>query len=412
MRGRIFVALLALGWVARAEEPEVRFECEVPIRAITQGPQAHWFGYYDKHQFSPDDRYILGMETAFEGRTPEPDDAIVLGMLDTRDGDEWIPLAKSRAWSWQQGCMLQWRPGSDTEIIYNDLRDGKHVAMVLDVETREERALPAAIYSVSADGKTAVGLDFARLDHTRPGYGYKGVADATADELAPESSGIYRVDLDTGEVETIITVAQLALIPWEFEPEGRHWVNHLLFNPDGSRFIFLHRAKREEGRGSWITRMFTAAPDGTDLHTVADHGMVSHFIWRDPEHLLAWSHEPDHGNHFHLYQDRTDEFAVVGEEVLQRDGHCTYSPDGQWILTDTYPDKERMQGLMLYRPSDGKLVHLGKFYLPRPTEAEFRCDLHPRWNRAGTQVCIDSMHANDQRQMYLLEVGDILAANE
>ncbi|MBI1319563.1 MAG: hypothetical protein GC168_11540 [Candidatus Hydrogenedens sp.] len=393
---------------ATADEPEVRFESHVPIRAITSGPQAHWFGYYDKQQFSPDGRYILGMETGFEGRTPAPDDTIALGMVDTDDNDRWIPLAETRAWSWQQGCMFQWVPGSDTQVIYNDRRDGAFVSVLLDVQSREERVLPAAIYTLHPSGKWGIGLDFARLDHTRPGYGYKGVEDATADVLIPEDSGIYRVDFETGAVTTLVTLAQVAAVPWDVEPQGRHWFNHLLFNPDGSRFIFLHRAQVKPG-GQWSTRMFTAAADGSALHVVADAGMVSHFIWHDPAHLLTWSREEDTGNKFHYYTDQTDEVKVIGEDVLTHDGHCTYSPDGQWILTDTYPDKDRMQSLMLYRPSDGTLLPLGKFYLKKPSEAEFRCDLHPRWNRDGTKICIDSMHLGDQRQMYVLEVGKLLA---
>lgn len=35
---------------------------------------------------------------------------------------------------------------------------------------------------------------------------------------------------------------------------------------------------------------------------------------------------------------------------------------------------------------------------------EIRCDLHPRWNREGTQVCMDSVH-NGERQMYFVDVG-------
>ena len=44
-------------------------------------------------------------------------------MVDKQNNDEWIELAETRAWNWQQGCMLQWLPGSQNEIIWND-RDG------------------------------------------------------------------------------------------------------------------------------------------------------------------------------------------------------------------------------------------------------------------------------------------------
>jgi Tol biopolymer transport system component len=93
--------------------------------------------------------------------------------------------------------------------------------------------------------------------------------------------------------------------------------------------------------------------------------------------------------------------------VLTVDGHCTYSPDKRWILTDTYPDSKRMITLMLYRPEDGKLVKLGRFYHPKVEELEFRCDLHPRWSRDGKTISIDSLHSG-QRQIYVLDVSGII----
>jgi hypothetical protein len=41
------------------------------IRALTKGPKFHWFGYYDKLQFDPSGRYVLGMEVGFEHRSPD-----------------------------------------------------------------------------------------------------------------------------------------------------------------------------------------------------------------------------------------------------------------------------------------------------------------------------------------------------
>ena len=34
--------------------------------------------------------------------------------------------------------------------------------------------------------------------------------------------------------------------------------------------------------------MMTARPDGSEVAIVAWHGGVSHFDWRDPDHILAW----------------------------------------------------------------------------------------------------------------------------
>jgi hypothetical protein len=68
-----------------------------PVRAITHGPKYHWFGYYDKFQFDPTDRYVLAMEVDFEHRSPRPEDTIKIGMVDLEDGDRWIELGESRA---------------------------------------------------------------------------------------------------------------------------------------------------------------------------------------------------------------------------------------------------------------------------------------------------------------------------
>ncbi len=91
----------------------------VPTRAITSSEQPHWFGYYDKQQFDETNRYILGMRPPKEGSTPTPDDVIEVGYIDIKENDRWTSIGTSRAWNWQQGCMLQWIPGSNT-IIYND----------------------------------------------------------------------------------------------------------------------------------------------------------------------------------------------------------------------------------------------------------------------------------------------------
>ena len=406
------IAILGVA-VSAFAQPDPTFTAHVPIRAITEGPKAHWFGYYDKHQFDPTNRYVLGMETDFEGRTPEADETIRLGLIDLENDDEWKTFAETKAWSWQQGCMLQWLPGTDSKVIYNNRIGDQHISVIQDVFTGEKKELPRAIYSVSPDGKWGVGLNFARVDNTRAGYGYKGGVDKYADDLAPMEEGIYRLDFESGDFTEIVTLGQIAKMPIESNPLGKHWFNHLLVNPDGSRFIFLHRVKWEPvgGRG-WFTRMFTANPDGSDINIVADTNMVSHFIWRDPKHILAWAHEPELKNRFWLYTDQSEEKEVIGEGILDRDGHCTYSPDAEWVLTDEYPNKDRMQALMLYRPSDKKLVPLGEFYLTRDVSGEFRCDLHPRWSRDGRYVCIDSMHMGDTRQMYLLDVGDIVHGDD
>lgn len=124
MRRRAFLQRLTGCGAGIACSGRVLTAAAVPaVRPITRGPSHHWFGYHDKLQFDPTGRYVLGMAVDFEHRSPRPGDQIRIGMVDLHDGDRWIALGGSRAWGWQQGCMLQWRPGSASEVVCND-REG------------------------------------------------------------------------------------------------------------------------------------------------------------------------------------------------------------------------------------------------------------------------------------------------
>ena len=379
---------------------------------ITRGPRHHWFGYYDKLQFDPTSRFVLGMEVPFEHRSPRPDDVIRIGMVDLEEGDRWIELGESRAWNWQQGCMLQWLPGSTDEIIWNDRVGEKFVAHILNVGTGEMRTIDSPIYSVSPDGRTAVTPDFRRIADVRPGYGYAGPADPFTDDLAPEESGIFRVDLKTGEKKLILSLAQIAKtgeIPRP-QPDVKHYFNHLLFSPDGSRFIALHRWRYPNG--SRLTRLITANPDGSDIRVIIPNGYASHFIWRDPQHILSqsknWLGNSNWGDF--LFEDREGgHVEEIGHGVLDGSGHLSYLPGNKWILNDTYPKgPQRLQTPHLFHVASGRRIDLGHFHLPKVYTGEWRVDTHPRFSPDSRYVCIDAPVENLGRQMHLIDISGIV----
>jgi len=382
-----------------------------PVRTITHGPRHHWFGYYDKFQFDPTNRYVLGMEVPFENRTPHPEDVVKIGMVDLKDNDRWIELGQTVAWCWQQGCMLQWIPGTKSQILWNDRRGDRFVCRILDVETGEGRTIPSAIYALSPDGKSAVAADFRRINDVRPGYGYAGPADPHASDLAPRDSGIFRVDLETGETELIVSladVAKMGTIPGDPPSSIKHYFNHLLFSPDGSRFLFLHRWRFPNGRRR--TRLLTANANGSDVRIVDDNGYTSHIIWRDPRHILVQSEQPSHGVANYLFEDKQQgEIEVVGYGKLHPGGHLTYLPGNEWILNDSQPHRvTRNQNPHLYLPRTDRRVSLGEFHSPKQYTGEWRVDTHPRASRDGRLVCIDSPHTGEGRQLHLIDISGIV----
>jgi len=384
-----------------------------PKRVITQGPKHHWFGYYDKLQFDPTSRFVLGMQVDFEHRSPRPDDVIQIGMVDLEQGDRWIELGESRAWCWQQGCMLQWIPGSTSRVLWNDRQNGRFVCHLLDVKTAEKRTIPHAIYSLSPDGKTAVTADFGRINDVRPGYGYAGVPDGFADDVAPQGSGIFRIDLASGKAKLILSLADIARVgPIPNRQLGiKHYFNHLLVSPDGERFIALHRWRYPDGKR--LTRMITAKLDGTDMRIVCGNGYTSHFIWRDSKHILAQSKNllgnTNWGNFLFEDVDGGGDVQEIGHGVLDPSGHLSYLPGNAWILSDTYPQgKSRLQTPHQFHIASGKRVDLGRFHLPPAYTGEWRVDTHPRFSPNSRYVCIDAPVANQGRQLTLIDIGDLI----
>lgn len=401
-----------------ADRRGISLDTTEPLQ-LTSAQGFHWFGYYDKLQTDPSGRFVLGMKTPFEMRPPEPEDVIEIGLIDLKRKNRWIRLGTSRSWGWQQGCMLQWIPGSKDEVIWNDREGDNYISRIHNIRTGFTRTLPKPVYALSPDGKWAIGTEFSRIQNLRPGYGYAGVPDKYENIKAPDEIGLYKLDLETGKNNLLFSLADMAAIPHQGMPveDNYHWFNHLLVNTDGTRFTFLHRWRKERmerqkmATGGFVTRMITASADGSDPYIIDPSGFTSHFIWRDPEHICAWTRPEGEKNGFYLLQDKTGKFEPTGAGIMTVNGHNTYVPgtDNEWILCDTYPQgKERLQELYLFHlPSDRKVV-LGRFHLAETYIGEWRCDLHPKCTPDGRKVIFDSTHGNNGRQIYILDISDIV----
>lgn len=115
---------------------------------------------------------------------------------------------------------------------------------------------------------------------------------------------------------------------------------------------------------------------------------------------------------FYDFQDLSKNHAQAGKGVMVRNGHNTYVPHAnyEWILNDTCPvGKERLQELYLFHIPSGPKVTLGRFHEPAKFAGEWRCDLHPRCNPQGNRVFFDSTHEGGKRQIYAVEIGDIVS---
>jgi hypothetical protein len=378
--------------------------------AVTYGPFHHFFGYYDKSPWDASGRWILGMRSRFMDRPPAADDVLEIGVIDTEERNAWCPLAETQAWNWQQGCMLQWLgDGRRGDLIFNDRAEGRFISRVLNLHTGAERVLDRPVYGLNRQGTHAASLSFARLQHQRPGYGYAGLPDPWEHDPTPEDDGIWSIDLATGESRLILSLADAAAFQPLPEFAGKtHRFNHLQFSHRADHFGVLHRWKSPDEEVGH-TRLLTLDLDGANLRCLSTPGFFSHYDWHGPDSLVAWTEEPGRGPHYFYFNERDGSATPIGEKLFTTDGHCSFSPDGRWMLTDTYPDARQMRTLMLYHWPTGQRIDLGEFYAPK-VYWEIRCDLHPRWSRDGRHICLDSVHEG-HRQMYVINISEILASH-
>ena len=192
-----------------------------PFQQLTRGPKHHFFGYIGQCRTIPwsgDGRYLLALQTTFIDRMPNCDEAAEVILIDTQNGNAIRQIDRSRAWNPQQGTMFYWNPKAPaTQFFFNDRdpQSGKVFAVLFDIirgkrvrEFRFEDA-PVGNSGVAQGGGWFLAINYARLARLRPVTGYPQAYDWTVGQAAPGDDGIFRVDVETGQKELIVSFAQL-----------------------------------------------------------------------------------------------------------------------------------------------------------------------------------------------------------
>lgn len=392
--------------IASVATSNERFKSEGDVvRVSPDDGYEYFYGYYDKSPWDATDRYMICIKVRQAYQSVAPKEPGVVGLIDTANGNKFYKIGTTHSWNVQQSCMAQWLgPDFKSRIIYNDFRDGRYCSVIYSLKTgSEEKVLPLPVYDVARDGSFALSLDFSRLHRMRPGYGYSNLPESTKGELCPDKPCIWKMDIETGEVTELFKYTDMAA----FEPDesmvgAEHKVNHLMISPNGKRFMVLHRWFQ---KGRKHTRLVTVNVDKTEMYNLSDDVFVSHCYWKNDEEILSFLRKKETGDHYYLMKDRTQEYRMYWPE-LNTDGHCSYSPDGSFIITDTYPNRKRIASVYLCTEEDNKSRRIARVFAPFRYDNDCRCDLHPRWSRAGDKVCIDSVHEG-KRGLYVIPVPGV-----
>ena len=418
----------------------IKFPC--PIQKVGDNKYHHFFGYYNKSVWDRNNRYILTNKIDVMVKDVQINDVLEVGYYDSNDKTKFFnKIGSTTSWNWQMGNQSQWLDSlNGKKVIFNIRLNNplnpypEFASRIVDIENDEIRDLPLPVYVTAQNSKYALAIDYKRLFITHETIGYQAKDQYKNMHPAPDDDGIHHMDISNGEYSLICSYRDLKNFHYVKSMDNAiHWVSHIEISPNSKRILFLHRwTERVEDETCFLHRLITMNPDGSDMFLLecSDHPLpqlqenfdinsvgtfdyekseyqISHPTWRNNNQIMVWG---PHNNeiHYHLYDDKTKSVEVIGADVLSENGHMTFSPDGNWLLSDTYPhDKTNERILFLYHMESGVRYDIGNFYADPNLGKINRCDLHPRWDKSGTKVCIDSVHENE-RQMYIIDVSKVL----
>lgn len=357
-----------------------------------------FFGYYN---ISPENnqKEILFLKVGSEKERSSIDESAEIYL---KHADEsFSEISQSKTWNWQQGCMLQFFPQNDNQIIFNDYDDktSQYISKVIDKNGNLIRKYNIPINNVSKNGKFALSLNYDRLAIMRPDYGYfKHLNYSLPND---NDDGIWYLDMETGDIKLIITLEQLKnFYPTITMKGAKHKVNHIDISPNGERFMFLHRWIGVQGR---FMRLITSKIDGTELYILNGDKMTSHSCWWGNDKIISFCYTSEFGNAYTVFTDKTSKRQLLSSKLPTHDGHPSVSPTGKWLITDSYPGLDRMSFLYLYNMENDNLIVLGRFFQPLRYQGEMRIDLHPKWNKTGDKIYFESGHQG-KRCLYVINL--------
>jgi hypothetical protein len=231
-----------------------------------------------------------------------------------------------------------------------------------------------------------------------------------------------------------------------------------MVSPNGKRLCFLHRFSIGE-LDNYETRLFIANIDGSNLQIVSGWRDYywSHFGWRSDDSFAIYAYPNSiHRNVltkmnsnilsrgerntllkmmrsalktvrsfvpadvknaikkclgeqtqslYQFYEYSDGRFSLKDEynnKLFDIDGHPSYTNDGRYMITDSYPDKRHFQRLIAYDVETNRAILLGTLFAG--LEKKYgSCDLHPKLCKNNKYLVVDSAY-NGQHHMILFEL--------
>ncbi|RTZ42383.1 glycosyl transferase [Candidimonas sp. SYP-B2681] len=360
-----------------------------------------FFGYYDRKPLSENGFLICHSTTHPTDRKPDGNGLDIL-IFSLEELATPVFGVKTKVYNWQQGARAHWL---DSDLfIFNDFDSAKqrYISRVFSLKKRKEVNRYDLPVQDSFRRDYFLAIDYRRIQALRPDYGYRNLPGLNDNEMADiGKDGVWKVDQRSGHSTLLYSIADVCAV--ESDPcfaTAKHKINHVMISPDGQKFIFLHRyfvGKRK------FDRLFLAQANEKKLKILSNHEMVSHCFWVNDNALISYMRGPTGRDGYYIINTDTGQITPYSNGKLDSMGDGHPHVHGNWFITDTYPDKSRMQHLLKASLVDGEVEVLGQFFQDLRFGGETRCDLHPRVSPDGTKVFFDSVF-NGKRKLCMLDL--------
>lgn len=360
-----------------------------------------FFGYYDKTPMSINGMILCHFTKNKTKKLPEPGSDIIIGVFDRFCSTPLLTI-KSNAFNWQQGSRAHWI--SPSLFIFNDfdVEESKYISRVFSTESLSEVKCFSHPVQDSFGTEYFLSINYRRVLSLRPDYGYRNLPKLSRQELLNlEDDGIVKVCYTDGTSMLLFSLKDIVHVSYKnLFQSSLHKVNHLMISPLGDKFIFIHRCYNS---GKRYDRLMLACSNGKFLKIIADYDMVSHCFWIDNEKILGYLRGPNGHDGYWKIDLCSGEWSEITtlNSVNCGDGHPHVL--GPSFVTDTYPDKARMQKLLIFDFISEDFEVIGSFKHGFSFYGETRCDLHPRFSHDGKIVFIDSVF-NGKRRLYKIDL--------
>lgn len=342
-------------------------------------------GYYDVSPFRPNDPdYILIHATnasVYSLPTIHTKIDLLLYQISTA---EWRLLDSTPAWNWQQGSRLQWI--DNCRIAYNIIYEHEVRCCLLNVDTGKKEILPIPLSIVESQDKI-ISIDYCALTAASE-YGYPGIS---------QKSCASEVQVYDYRKKDLVTVLDWKLLGALARPGAtRQHINHILYSPDRSRFVFIFRYWVDNKR---LDSLIEYNLNTKKVREIIINQTVSHYCWNDNNNLFAWLIIDEVPGHYLVDIEMKKVDFVSGVN----DGHPSHIFGARYI-TDRYVGS-RLGGAILQAEiidlNNQSIIPLVKLSHPAIINSANRCDMHISLSRDKKLYQLDSRHLYNRRTVLI-----------